>query len=95
MRNRLLSVLLLAVTSSLIPAGATMSAAESIDPTGTVYAGMYSSEFFSTDDLNGFSNAAGKRMTFGGTFHQPTKSSPRATNSCDRARKLSKPEETI
>ena len=65
MRNRLLSVLLLAVTSSLIPAGATMSAAESIDPTGTVYAGMYSSEFFSTDDLNAFANAAGKRMTFG------------------------------
>jgi hypothetical protein len=74
MRNRLLSLLVLAVTSSLVPAGATAAAAEAIDASGTVYAGMYSSEFFSTNDLNAFANAAGKRMTFGGTFHHPLES---------------------
>jgi hypothetical protein len=74
MRNRLLSLLVLAVTTSLLPAGATVSAAEAIDASGTVYAGMYSSEFFSTDDLNAFANTAGKRMTFGGTFHHPLES---------------------
>jgi hypothetical protein len=74
MRTRLLSLLVLAVTASLIPVGAPSSAAEAIDASGTVYAGMYSSEFFSTDDLNAFANAAGKRMTFGGTFHHPLES---------------------
>ena len=35
---------------------------------------MYSSEFFSSDDLNAFASAAGKRNTFGGTFHHPLES---------------------
>ena len=74
MRTRLLSLVVLAVMGSLIPAAASVSASEHVDASGTVYAGMYSSEFFSTDDLNAFAGAAGKRMTFGGTFHHPLES---------------------
>lgn len=73
MRSRLVSLIVFALMGSLIPAAAIpVSAAE--NAAGTVYAGMYSSEFFSTDDLNAFANAAGKRMTFGGTFHHPLES---------------------
>ncbi len=73
MRTRLISLIAVTLMSSLIPVGATpASAAE--NAAGTVYAGMYSSEFFSSDDFDAFAAAAGKRMTFGGTFHHPLES---------------------
>ncbi len=73
MRTRLVSLIVFALMSSLIPTGAIpVSAAE--NASGTVYAGMYSSEFFSTADFDAFAGVAGKRMTFGGTFHQPFES---------------------
>ncbi len=74
MRSRLFSLLTFVVVSAVIPAGAAVSAIEGIDASGTVHAGMYSSEYFSSDDLDAFAGAAGKRMTFGGTFHHPLES---------------------
>lgn len=73
MRRLLNLCVVVALLVSIAPADPAVSAG-TVSAKSTVYAGMYSSEFFSTDDLNAFANTAGTRMTFGGTFHNPLES---------------------
>lgn len=50
------------------------AATQHIDATETVYAGVYSAEFYSSSDYQAIAQAAGTPMTFGGTFHHPLES---------------------
>lgn len=71
---RFAALLVIALLGTVMPTRSSALAADPISARDTVYAGMYSSQFFSTDDLNAFAAAAGKRNTFGGTFHHPLES---------------------
>ncbi len=56
-----------AVVLTLAPAAP--SEAAEIPAAGGVHAGFYTDRFYAEGDLDGVAAAAGKRVTFGGTFH--------------------------
>ncbi len=62
------ALVLLAGTIVVIPPARSAEAA-TITGAGSVYAGIYSEQFAAGADLNNLAAATGKRMTFGGTFH--------------------------
>ena len=69
--NRRITVaaILLALTGSLVVTAPSVRAASPIVGIGTVYAGMYSSQWEATADLEAMAAWAGKKATFAGTFH--------------------------
>src|SRR3990172_2027367 len=69
--NRRITVaaILLALTGSLVVTAPSVRAASPIVGTGRVYAGMSSSQWEATADLEAMAAWAGKKATFAGTFH--------------------------
>jgi hypothetical protein len=59
----------LLVAALIAPLAPNAAGAATIEDDGTVHAGLYSPEWNAADDLDAFAAAAGKRPTFGGTFH--------------------------
>jgi len=71
MRRQVALVVALALLASVVvfvPPPVPASAA-TISGSGSVYAGIYSEKWESGADLDALAAAAGKRATFGGTFH--------------------------
>ncbi|MFQ5524603.1 MAG: glycoside hydrolase family 26 protein, partial [Acidimicrobiia bacterium] len=70
MHRQVASLLTLALLTSVVYFVPPVSAqAVTIDGTGQVHGGIYSSEFFASSDLDALASATGKRVTFGGTFN--------------------------
>jgi len=70
MRRQVASLSVLALLVGLITfVPPTPASAATINGSGTVYAGIYSEQFFSATDFDALASASGKRTTFGGTFH--------------------------
>lgn len=61
---------------ALDPAPATAVSENTISGTGQVYAGSYESGFWTADRYDSLASWAGKRETFGGTFHDVLESDP-------------------
>jgi hypothetical protein len=72
MRRLLAGFVVLAVAFSGWALEPRPAQAASAGEPGTVHGGIYSSQFFSSGDLDGLAGATGKRVTFGGTFHSVT-----------------------
>lgn len=73
------------VASTLLPVGAV---AGEIPAAGIVQAGFYTDNFYATSDLDGIASAAGKRVTFGGTFNSITENDGVSTASWSNTREI-------